>query len=181
MTETLWRIITFYGPQEISVANAQNWECLSSLFIQVPKRLILVWIRMICQVRIISFKASSLHPIHPSTKCSPWVPRALILKWVRLCVTLFGQWTMLGEYPLMFESATSWLGEKTCITVTDVTGVKSQLSSQPNWSLLRAEWEWLLWLPTNGPLSQHTNSQLQWKHPTWKPRKQSKDRGTNRY
>ena len=74
VTETLWRIITFYGPQEISVANAQNWECLSSLFIQVPKRLILVWIRMICQVRTISFKASSLHPIHPSTKCSPRVP-----------------------------------------------------------------------------------------------------------
>ena len=43
------------------------------IFIQVPKQLILVWIRLIRQVRAISFIAFSLHPIHPLGKCSPWV------------------------------------------------------------------------------------------------------------
>ena len=68
---------------------------------------------MIRQVRTISFKASSFHPIHPLAKwthCVPWPQlesQVTIKNSGYIYVTLFEQWTMLGEYPLTFQSATS--------------------------------------------------------------------------
>ena len=75
------------------------------------------------------------------------------------------------EQPL--NVSVCWLGEKTCITVT--AGVKSQLSSQPNWSLSKVGVTAVTAHERSS--SQHTNSQLQRIHQTWNAaqKKQSTD------
>ena len=150
---------------------------------------------MIRQVRTISFKASSFHPIHPLatwTHCVPGHTVSLGLKLSLKSLLRIQKWVRLHKcHPFWTMDNVGRVSIN--VSVCDILIRREGLHHCDYWLVSS-----LSWVPNQTGLcseqsgsdccdcprtvsSQHTNSQLQWIHQTWKPRKQSKDRGTNRY